>query len=152
MAKIERILVPVDFSASSKAAIQYAQFLAAKVGATLDILHVANPSEVRGDDDVAILHRGVPGSTMEVFNEHLIQEKLNAFVQEAGLGRTVRNNEIEESKDSAELICRIAKERGYDLIVMGTKGPKGLERLLGSVVQKVTAAAPCPVVTCRADP
>ena len=151
MAKIERILVPVDFSASSKAAIQYAQFLASKVGASLDILHVANPSEVRGDDDVAILTRGVPGSTMEVYNEHLIQEKLNAFVKEAGLGRTVRNDEIEEGKDSAELICKVAKERGYDLIVMGVRGRKGLERLLGTVTQKVSSSAPCPVLTCRGE-
>jgi nucleotide-binding universal stress UspA family protein len=37
---------------------------------------------------------------------------------------------------------------GFDLIIMGTHGRRGLPRLLlGSVAQKVIARAPCPVLT-----
>jgi len=150
MPKIERILVPVDLTAASTAALQYGSFLAAKLGATVDILHVSKPSDVRGDDDVALLHRGVPGSSMESFNEQQIQLQLNDFVKAAGLNRTVRNDEIEQSKDPAAFIVKHASEKGYDLIVMGTHGRKGLDKFIqGSVTAKVVASSSVPVLTCH---
>lgn len=151
MPKIERILVPVDLSPSSKAAIEYAVFLAQKFGATLDLLHVASPDKVRGGDDVSNVFRGVPGSTMEAYHEQDVQRQLNDFVKSAGLNRAVRNDEIEESKDPAQLIVKTAADKGYDLIVIGATGKgKGLvERMMGSVAQKIVQNAPCPVITCR---
>lgn len=151
MPKIDRILVAVDFSPCSKAAIEHASFLTGKLGASMDLLHVASPNEVRGTDDVSVLLRGVPGSTFEIYNEAEVQEKLTAFVKEAGINRQVRNDEIEQG-DPAEVIVKIAKERGYDLIVLGTHGRKGLRQLLvGSVAQKVSQDASCPVLICHAQ-
>ena len=47
-------------------------------------------------------------------------------------------------------IVRAAEEEGADLIVMGTHGRSGLNRLLlGSVAERVIRLAPCPVVTVR---
>ena len=152
MPKIEKILVPFDKSPASKAAIQYGMFLAEKLGATMDLLHVASPEKVRGADDVSILHRGVPGSTMEAYAEEEIQGELTEFVKEAGLGRTVRFDEIEEDKDAAHCILKIANEKKYDLIVMGVHGKKGgFERFFtGSVTEKVMQQATCGVLTCHA--
>ncbi|HXJ78263.1 MAG TPA: universal stress protein [Candidatus Methylomirabilis sp.] len=50
----------------------------------------------------------------------------------------------------ADTIVRVARERGADLIVMGTHGRTGLQHvLLGSVAEKVVRLAPCPVLTVR---
>jgi nucleotide-binding universal stress UspA family protein len=50
----------------------------------------------------------------------------------------------------AETICRVAKEEGCDLIVMGTHGRSGLGRLLlGSVAEQVLREAACPVLTVK---
>ncbi len=147
MPKIERILIPITFSENSKHALEYGRFLAGKLGAKFDLLHVANAKEVRGTDDVARLFRGVPGSTLEVYNEQEIEAKLSAWVREAGLDRRVRNDEIEEG-DPAEVIIRIANEGKYDLVAMGHHERTLADRVSGSVVQKVMRHVECPVLIC----
>jgi nucleotide-binding universal stress UspA family protein len=53
-----------------------------------------------------------------------------------------------EVGEPATATLRVAETGGFDLIVMGTHGRRGLPRLLlGSVAQKVIARAPCPVLT-----
>jgi nucleotide-binding universal stress UspA family protein len=147
MTKLEKILVPIDFSPASKRAIEYAHFLGQKTGAQVDVLHIAKPDKVRGDDDVSILHRGVPGSTLEQYSEQEIQDQLTEFVKTAGMNRQVRLDEIEESKDVAACLLRIAGEKGYDLIVMGRHNRKGFANLFGSVAHTVSEKATVPVVT-----
>jgi nucleotide-binding universal stress UspA family protein len=52
--------------------------------------------------------------------------------------------------DPATAIVRLARERGVDLIVMGTHGRSGLAHMLvGSVAEKVMRQAPCPVLTVK---
>jgi len=49
-----------------------------------------------------------------------------------------------------EEIVRVAQEEHVDMIVMGTHGRSGLNRvLLGSVAERVVRLAPCPVLTVR---
>jgi len=144
--KLDRILVPFDFSPSSKRAIEYALFLGQKTGATVDLLHVAKPDKVRGDDDVAILHRGVPGSTLEQYSEEEIQDQLTEFAKGAGLNRQVRLDEIEEHKDVAQCIVKISKDKGYDLIVMGRHNKSGFAQLFGSVARTVNEKVEIPVI------
>jgi nucleotide-binding universal stress UspA family protein len=50
--------------------------------------------------------------------------------------------------EPAEAIVERARTGGYDLIVMGTHGRKGMQRLLlGSVAEKVVRRSACPVLT-----
>jgi len=52
----------------------------------------------------------------------------------------------------AEKIVEIAREQGADLIVMGTHGRAGLDRLFfGSVANEVVRTASCPVMTIRPE-
>jgi nucleotide-binding universal stress UspA family protein len=57
---------------------------------------------------------------------------------------------IELDNDPAEFIVNTQKKDGFDLIVMGTHGRKGLGRLLmGSVAESVLRGATCPVLTIK---
>jgi nucleotide-binding universal stress UspA family protein len=50
--------------------------------------------------------------------------------------------------DVGEEVVRYAEETGIDMIIMGTHGYKGLEKVMfGSVAEKVVKTAPCPVLT-----
>ena len=52
----------------------------------------------------------------------------------------------------SEELVKLAEEKGADLIVMGTHGRAGFDRLLfGSVANEVVKAAPCPVMTIRPE-
>ncbi len=150
MAKIQRILVAIDKTPHSKAALEYALFLKDQVKAELDLIHVCDPSKVRGTDEVAVLTRAVPGSTLEVYNEAEIQRELTEFVKAAGLNREVRNDEIEQAKDVVEMIVQIAVRKRADVIVLGSNEKGRIERLIrGSVVHELVEKSPCPVIVCR---
>jgi nucleotide-binding universal stress UspA family protein len=57
-----------------------------------------------------------------------------------------------ETGDPAAVICRVAKEAGADVIVVGSHGKGFLSRvLLGSVSEYVTRHAPCPVLVVRSS-
>ena len=61
--------------------------------------------------------------------------------------------ELAEVTDIAHLILSLAEKRTIDLIVMGTHGLRGIDRLvMGSVTEKVLRRAPCPVLAVRTPP
>jgi hypothetical protein len=58
-----------------------------------------------------------------------------------------------EGRRPADVLCRAAADHGADLLVVGSHGRTGLERLLlGSVAERVIRHAPCPVLCVRARP
>jgi nucleotide-binding universal stress UspA family protein len=72
---------------------------------------------------------------------------MKSFVAET-LNASVPNTTAVLSGDVVEEINRFAGEKKADLIVMGTHGYKGLDKILfGSVAEKVVKTAPCPVLT-----
>jgi nucleotide-binding universal stress UspA family protein len=49
--------------------------------------------------------------------------------------------------DPARLVGRVARESGYDLVVVGTHGRRGLRRaVMGSVAERIVREAPCAVL------
>lgn len=149
MTQVTKILVPLDFSAASQRALKYARFLSQQFGATVDVLHVGSEAEMRGLDEVSVLLKGVPGSTLEAYNERDAQRALTVLLRDAGFDRDVRNDEIEQGKPGEVILQRI-KSGGYDLVVIGTRGRrKGLARFVGSVAMQVVQDSPVPVFTCQ---
>jgi nucleotide-binding universal stress UspA family protein len=64
---------------------------------------------------------------------------------------TIRVERRLEEGDPATQIVRVAQETGCDLIVLGTHGRTGLDRLLmGGVAEQVVRLASCPVLTLKA--
>jgi nucleotide-binding universal stress UspA family protein len=68
-----------------------------------------------------------------------------------GHGMKINTEMVETSSVSAaDEIIRYAKEKGIDLIVVGTKGRSGMSKaLLGSVASKVVTYSPCSVLVVR---
>ncbi len=135
MQRIGRILIPTDFSPTADAALAYAAKLSAKTGAAaLIALHVVSPVYYLEAADLALLLR----EAREVAQRAL--DRLRPVPS-----RTLLVNGVPH-----EAIVETARSVGADLIVMGTHGRSGLQRLvLGSVAENVLRHAPCPVLTLR---
>jgi nucleotide-binding universal stress UspA family protein len=144
---IKRILVPVDFSAASRAALFRATELASALGATIDLLHVVDvPKPQRM---AAEFHVPVPLEYLKDV-KRLTEDHFKDWLATANVPPGV-DRQIGEGTPFAEIV-RYARDRAIDLIVMGTHGRGGMSHLLlGSVADKVIRAAPCPVMTVRAD-
>jgi nucleotide-binding universal stress UspA family protein len=145
---VKRVLVPVDFSPSSRAALEYAAFLAEAFVATVVVLHVWEPPGYVGPDTLALLPvaAGQPG--WEQTRGEVMRE-VDAF-----LGKpSARPKKLEvrvEAGEPSDAILSAAANGGADLIVMGTHGRTGLSRLLlGSVAEAVLRRSGCPVLTIR---
>jgi nucleotide-binding universal stress UspA family protein len=147
-AAITRILVPIDFSPSARAALEYATFLAGKLGAELEVLHVWEPPGYVGPDALALLPvgSGQPGweQTRAEVQREVEQQLARAPARPRALSVRV------EAGEPSDAILRLARDGGVDLIVMGTHGRTGLSRLLiGSVAEAVLRRSACPVLTLR---
>lgn len=147
MAGIQRILCPTDFSPGAGRALTYAILFAELHGAELHLLH-------------AITQRGERhgGETAHLPEPEEILDHLDAVARSemADLSRPHRGGALEVREVTERglypgpVIVRYAEEQRIDLIVMGTRGRRGAQRLLlGSVAEEVVRLAPCPVLTLR---
>ena len=144
---IRKILVPVDYSDHSQAALAFAVDLARKTGAVLDIVHVWDrPSYV--SDAVVVRHPdGATRSLVEMIRENA-ERDMEAFVQKAKIPSDVRFDSRLVGGNPAARILEELERIGHDLAVMGTHGRTGLMHLLlGSVTEKLVRLSPVPVVT-----
>jgi nucleotide-binding universal stress UspA family protein len=146
---LHRILVPIDFSASSHAALEYAGFLGGAVRAPLAVLHVWEPGGQAGPDALSIM----PGSSRPPGWEQTradVRREVERFIQAVQALPASIDVRVEAGQP-VEAILAAAKAVHADLIVMGTHGRTGLSRiLLGSVAEAVMRRAACPVLTIRA--
>jgi nucleotide-binding universal stress UspA family protein len=137
--KPQKILVPIDFSTGSDAALEMATSLARDSGGFLVLAHVeVIPLSAAGGEYLYAMP--------EPPTEELLA-KLDAIVLPDSHVPVERRL---LAGDPAEAIIRLAQTEDVDMIVMGTHGRRGLTRLLmGSVAEAVVRAAPCPVLTVK---
>ncbi len=142
--RIKRILVPVDFSAFSEAALAYAQPIATAFGARIDLVYAdeTNYGEIAtfGPIDVDLLRTQYGDESKQRIKE-LTQSLKDKGFRCSGVVRPGRAHHV---------ITEIASEKKSDLIVIATHGHSGLEHLLmGSTAENVVRHAPCPVLSVR---
>lgn len=141
---IKRILVPVDFSDYSVKALRYAVRFAEQFGASLVLVHVAEP--VRYPESIII------PPEMEEANRDLMKRTrvaLDQFAAREVPARLACQRVVQLGSAYAE-IAAAAKAANADLIVIATHGHTGLKHLvLGSTAERVVRHAPCPVLTVR---
>lgn len=143
--KIERILFPTDFSEGALHALHYAVDLTNHYHAKLFILHVVY--DINQAVGIHVPHI----STEEVFKElnaWAIKEIGTCYIEEIrGLSHVEKK--IVQGIPYEEIL-KFASEEKIDLIVMGTYGRVGIQRLIfGNTAERVVRRAPCPVMTVR---
>lgn len=127
------ILVPTDFSDVCHNAIEYAVRMADKIGFKVFIYHVINKD------------------TLAMFKE---ENELNAAVHQklngiANVFRLQSNVEIDTGYEDGsifDLIHKKAKDIGANMIMLGTHGKKGMQKLFGSYALKVITQAQVPTI------
>lgn len=135
----DNILLPTDGSEGMEIVIEHAKELAKIHDATLHTLYVANTASL---SDLPM------ESSWEGVNSALQQQGERAIdlVEDAVAGLSIET-EIVEGSPSKEIVS-YASENDCDVIVMGTHGRSGVDRLLlGSVAERVVRSAPVPVLT-----
>ena len=142
---MKKILVPTDFSANSKHAIQVAAKIAVKNDAAVELLHTNTalayapplpeyaPADQFDMNDYYTMAAEELYNIKEVSGQSTFTElKLETRVEEGFLYSSIR---------------RVSEEDGVDLIVLGTKGASGAtEFFIGSNTEKVIRTASCPVL------
>ncbi|MFH1090361.1 MAG: universal stress protein [Pseudomonadota bacterium] len=138
----KKILFPVDLSEVSPKIAPHVKKLKDQLGAELHVLFVARQMKHYGG-----LY--VPHLNIKMFEDELMKgakKKLREFLNETFSQVPLVSKVV--YGDPAEEIINYAQAEGMDLIVMGTHGRKGLERILfGSVAEHVVKNSPVPVLT-----
>lgn len=143
MSRFEKIFFPVDLSDVSQKIVPYVIMMAETFKAELHLLFVARM--FKDYDNIY-----VPPVSITRFEEEIVkggQRRMDEFVKEH-----LSNSCIFEAKvvpgDPAEKIIQYVKSEGIDLVIMGTHGRKGIDRILfGSVAAHVVKMSPVPVMT-----
>jgi len=142
MENIDRILFPVDLSPASPKLVPYVTMMAEKCESEIHLLFVARRLQHLStmyipDPDIYTLEQGIfegAGRRLDEFkNQHLrMSENIKTAVIPG---------------DPAEEIIQYAQTEKIDMIIMGTHGRKGLNRIVfGSVAERIVKSSPVPVL------
>lgn len=143
------ILAPTDFSPAADAALPWADLLARVFGARLVLLHVVEVTYELLVDLPPTAWGEAGGETIARELEARARGQLEARAQRLGPSEHVLRTGLGAGL-SRQLIIEVANEVGADLVVMGTHGRTGVERILfGSVAEHVIRTSPVPVLTVR---
>jgi nucleotide-binding universal stress UspA family protein len=143
--EVKNILFTTDFSEGTSHALSYAVDIAKKYDAKLHMVHVVyNAFTYPG------LH--IPHNSLDIVNKEMEEAAQKAL-------RKICSSVADSCKDIEgsvvfgvpyEEILKFADARHIDLIIIGTHGRKGLDRvLLGSTAERIVRNARCPVLTVR---
>ena len=143
--KIERILFPIDFSEGSMNALDYAISLSKEYNSRLYLLHVVHDISMTAGWQVP--HIRIDEFYREM--EEGAKKEMEKFCREELRGiENIEQIVLRGIPD--EEILRVARDKKIDIIVIGTHGRTGIDRLLfGSTAEKVVRKAPCPVLSVR---
>src|SRR5262245_755198 len=138
------ILCPIDFSEFSARAYHHALSLAEHYRAKLVVQHVVELWRYPTADFAASV------KLYDEFCQSLSErgkKKLQEFVNNNARDGIQAELAVQNGSDATKSILSFAQARKADVIVMGTDGPRGYDRLMmGSVTDRVMRRAPCPVL------
>ena len=145
MISIKRILCPIDFSEFSRHALARAAGIARGQGAAITALHVVPIQQPVVMAPIEIGQPAPPGLTPDV--QARLRRELATFVAGVSGGASIDTDVVEAPTVHGEILAQAGRLH-VDLIVMGTHGRSGFQRLLlGSVTEKVLRTAQQPVLT-----
>jgi nucleotide-binding universal stress UspA family protein len=143
----KNLLVPVDGSTSCLRAKQLAASIAEKFQSKVTVVHVVSHDFMHPELKA---HHQLPALVLhELDNVYLkAGKKILRHAEELFLDEGIAvKTELIKAEDPGETILEMAEEQGFDLIVIGNRAKTQHERFaLGSVTEKVSMYAPCPVL------
>lgn len=135
-----KILIGVDGSEAGERALGYGLDLARRLGAETTVLHVLEEPPISSSTAL------VTGLSVDAARERVRALGLEATSRAQELGVTAEVKLLDGPP--AEVLLR--EGAGYDLIVVGTHGYRGMDRvLLGSVAETLVRRSPVPVLVVR---
>lgn len=141
MLEIRRILCPIDFSDASQHALDHAVMIAGWYRARITAVYVRNPAFLI---EPPILFAEFATTVAAIEHEEARLHDWLSPARAAGIDCDVM---VVDGNPAVRIVDRAAALPA-DLIVIGTHGRGGFERLLlGSVTERVVRTAPCPVIT-----
>jgi nucleotide-binding universal stress UspA family protein len=139
---LKNILFATDFSEASEAALPYAAAISRRYGSQLHLAHIISPasfivaSEPLGPVTIDSIHEAVYANArrqMEALASQLNTVPHQIHIREGGV---------------EEALSEIIRTREIDLLIVGTHGRTGVEKLvLGSKAEEVLRQVTCPVLT-----
>lgn len=153
---INKILVAVDYSEISESVFNSALSLAKATGASLMIMHVLGEEEA----GYAVIPSYNYYPVVNDYDYNLYRQKYDDYRQEGikflqkrdreAKAAGIRSEFIQLPGNPGRKICKLANTWSADLILVGSRGLKGIkEMFLGSVSNYVTHHAPCSVLIIR---
>ncbi len=138
---IKEIVVPIDFTATSECALDYAIDFAKQVGARLTLVHAYELPVYGFPDGALVASSEVAGRILESAQAGL----LAAIERRKDCGVEIRS--VLRDGPPADEVAAVAKQVHADMVILGTHGRKGLRRaIMGSVAEEVIRACECPVL------
>jgi nucleotide-binding universal stress UspA family protein len=137
------ILVPIDFSDSSRNAMESAACLVERDGQGITLLHVIElPVNYHGEPKIEGLMEMLDKRGTELLDQWAAELRTKVDVTVTARSRIGR--------PASEVLAVLEELPEFDLVVTGSQGRTGLSRaLLGSVAEKIVRHAPCPVLVAR---
>jgi nucleotide-binding universal stress UspA family protein len=137
--EIDRLLVPLDGSDEASAALPYAEYLAARLNATVTLVQTVN-----------LMALGMQGRTPPPQLLDTLQDNAEQYLQQAAHELQQRGVAV-DTKFSflhpADEVASLIREHPHSLVVMTSRGRSGIARtLLGSVADRIIRTAECPVL------
>ena len=142
MAVYSHILLAVDFTPVTDTVTRQAMELCQVFKARLSLVHVVEFTQMDLSNDLVLTQE------LEIDQELMKQSKqrLEELAEKLGIDKS----ECFVSQGSTRReILRLAKELNTNLIVIGSHGREGIQRLLGSTANAVLHGAPCDVLAVR---
>ena len=143
--KLQKLLVPVDFSRGSEMAFRYAGFLAKKFSASIHLIHVVDKRYVEKISEL----NGEPEDEVSGKLCSLANEKLDSFLTHNDSNGLIAGKKISVGAPFQAIALR-AQAIDADMIVMGGQGRAGDgeidEIFFGSAAERVVRLLPCPVL------
>ncbi|KPP97257.1 MAG: universal stress protein family protein [Bacteroidetes bacterium HLUCCA01] len=146
MLKLNRILIPTDFSDAARAAYTFGVELTRKYGGKVDLLHVIPTFKYLNE---SISRLGLPINLDKDIYPHMVTEsetRLKAdmaeYIPEEQQGEALVQVDIKAS----DAIVTLAAQNDADLVVMGATGTRGRDILWGSTTEKVVRKSSVPVL------
>ena len=137
-----RLLVPIDFSDSSKKALEYAVHIQKKANAEITALHVASTPPKKGTKLVQKMQEVAKEEDRKIIND-----KMAKFLEGEQISDDGVKHPLIRYGDPAKQIVNVSIQEEFDFVVMGTKGGSRIaENFLGNNTYRALKLAMIPMI------